>query len=53
MRVSEWIARHPGAAVTVTPDDALESLLDRILGGPCLRDLYVADEQGRLVGHLS
>jgi len=54
MKVELWLARHPGTAVTVQPEDSLERVLDYLLDAPsCLRDLYVVDREGRLSGHIS
>ncbi len=54
MKVSSWLARHPGTAATVQPDDSLSIVLDRLLDAPCcLRDLYVVDRYGHLAGHIS
>ena len=53
MRVSEWISKHGDAVVTVPPDAALRDVMKRVLQEPCLRDVYVADSDGRLLGHIS
>ena len=54
MKVSLWLQRNPGAAVTVQPDDSLETVLDHLLDAPCyLRDIYVVERDGRLAGHIS
>lgn len=53
MNVAEWIEAHPGSAITVPPDLGLDELLDRLLREPCLRDLYVVDGNGRVLGHIS
>jgi CBS domain-containing protein len=52
MKVSEWIARHPGRPVTVAPDATLEEMVDCLLDQPGVREIYV-EEGGRLVGRLS
>ncbi len=53
MKVAEWLRLHPQDTATLGPDWPLERILDRLLATPGLRDLYVADAQGRLLGHIS
>ncbi len=53
MKVGDWIKRYPGQAITVAPDSSLEMIIDRLLAEPCLRDIYVLSEEGRVLGHLS
>jgi CBS domain-containing protein len=53
MKVREWIAHHPGRLITVDPQSAFESALDLLLETACLRDVYVVDDDGRPLGHLS
>lgn len=53
MKVSEWLARHEGAIVTVRWGSSLETVLEHLLAESCLRDVYVVGEDGRLVGHIS
>ena len=53
MKVAEWLRLHPGDTATLGPDWPLERILDRLLATPGLRDLYVADTKGRLLGHIS
>jgi len=53
MKISEWISRHPGRAITVPTDCSLNEIMDRMLAEECLRDIYVVDDNGQLVGHLS
>lgn len=53
MTVGEWIAQHPGLAVTVPDDWSLQQIVNRMLEEPYLRDLYVISENRRVVGHLS
>jgi CBS domain-containing protein len=53
MKVAEWIARRPARLATVAPDTPLAELADRLVAEPGLRDLYVVDEGGLVVGHIS
>lgn len=53
MKVKDWIQAHPGTALSVTPDASLDEVLDRLLAEPCLRDVWIVDDAGRVVGHLS
>lgn len=54
MKVAEWLEGHPAEAVTVMPEDTLETLLERLLAPSCcLRDLYVLLGDGSLAGHIS
>ena len=53
MKISEWISRHPGRAITVPTDCSLNEIMDRLLSEECMRDIYVMADNGQLVGHLS
>lgn len=53
MKVSEWLASHDNAIVTVHSDSPLATVAERLLAKTCLRDLYVVGDDGRLVGHIS
>jgi len=53
MRVSEWLDKHADDIVTVPPTAALTDVMSRLLDEPCLRDIYVAADDGRLLGHIS
>ena len=53
MTVGEWIAGTPGTVITVAPDACLDEIIDRLLAEPCLRDVHVLSEDGRVIGHLS
>ena len=53
MKVSEWLASHDSVIVTVHADSPLARVAERLLAETCLRDVYVVDENGRLVGHIS
>lgn len=53
MKVAEWINNHPDHVITVAPDCSLEEAMHQMLAEPCLRDIYVVSEDGRLIGHLS
>lgn len=53
MKVAEWMEAHPSGLVTLAPECTLDEALTRMLAGPCLRDLYVVDARGVLLGHLS
>ncbi|MDY6941664.1 MAG: CBS domain-containing protein [Pseudomonadota bacterium] len=51
--MADWIGDHPARVVTVVPDATVEQAADQMLSQPCLRDLYVVDQSGRVVGHVS
>ncbi|MEJ2483618.1 MAG: CBS domain-containing protein [Gammaproteobacteria bacterium] len=53
MKISEWIAQHQDAIVTVPPEASLREVMERLLQENCLRDVYVAGHDGRLLGHIS
>ena len=53
MKVSEWLDKHADNIVTVPPTAALTDVMCRLLDEPCLRDIYVAADDGRLLGHIS
>jgi len=53
MTVAEWIQKYPGLAVTVPPDTPQEELVDQMLAEPALRDIYVAGEDGVVLGHVT
>jgi CBS-domain-containing membrane protein len=53
MKVSEWLARYDGKAVTVRSGCAIAEVLEWLLAESCRRDLYVVDDDDRLLGHLS
>jgi len=53
MKVSEWIRNHRRSVIIALPDLSMEEVLDRFLAEPCLRDLYVVDDDHRLIGHIS
>ena len=53
MKVSQWLDKHADRIVTVPPTAALPEVMSRLLEEPCLRDIYVADKDGQLIGHIS
>jgi len=53
MKVSAWLDKHADRVVTVPPTAALVDVMCRLLDEPCLRDIYVAADDGRLIGHIS
>lgn len=53
MKVSTWLKAHPRALRTVARDAPVEEALARLLEDPSLRDVYVADDDGCLLGHVS
>lgn len=53
MKVDEWMRSHPVQVVTVRSDTSLEAAVDELMLGPSLRDVYVVDDDGVLLGHLS
>ena len=52
MKISEWISRHPGRAITVPADCSLNEAMNRMLAEECMRDIYVVADKGHLIGHL-
>jgi CBS domain-containing protein len=53
MKVSSWLDKHADRIVTVRPTASLSDVMCRLLDEPCLRDIYVAAPDGRLIGHIS
>lgn len=53
MKVAKWIRLYTGRPVTVAANSLLEDAVTRLLVEPVIRDLYVLDEQGALIGHIS
>jgi CBS domain-containing membrane protein len=53
MKVVDWLDQHPGADVAVDPDCPLETILKKMLDKPRVRDLYVVDGNGYVLGRLS
>ncbi|WP_455199048.1 CBS domain-containing protein [Kaarinaea lacus] len=53
MNVNQWITNHPRSAVTVPLNTSVEEAIDLMLAEPCARDVFVLDEIGKVVGHLS
>lgn len=53
MKVSDWIVKHPYEVITVTSNASTEEALDAMLAQPCARDIFVIDDDGKIVGHLS
>lgn len=53
MKVAQWIRTHPGPAVTVVADAPLRQVAKRLLAESHLRDLYVVDGRGEIIGRLS
>ena len=53
MNVRQWIDSHPHTAVTVNLNASVEQAIDMMLAESCARDVFVLDEAGRVVGHLS
>lgn len=64
MKVGEWLQRRAGAAgghapgtvpagvATVTAETTLEEAVDRLLRDEGTREVFVIDDDGRLIGHL-
>lgn len=52
MKVSEWLDLHPKKLEVVHPDCSVEEIIDRMLALPGLRDIYVSDPAGTLIGHI-
>ena len=53
MKVSDWLAQHPDVVVTVPADCPVDAVIARLLRETCLRDVYVVDGDGRLLGHIT
>jgi CBS domain-containing protein len=53
MKVSEWLKSHDSAIVTVSSGSPIDEVIARLLNQPCLRDVYVTADDGRLLGHIS
>lgn len=52
MRISDWLERYPVRGVTVTRDASLEEAARALLASPECRDVYVTDDEHRVIGHL-
>ncbi|MFP4251474.1 MAG: CBS domain-containing protein [Guyparkeria sp.] len=52
MKASDWLAAHPADGVTLSPEATLPEAAAMFLAHPEVRDLYVVDADGRVVGHL-
>lgn len=53
MKVAEWLEQHPHDLSTIHPDCSAETIIERLLEIPGLRDLYVTAPDGRLIGHIT
>lgn len=53
MNVAQWIQQFPGGARTVAPGAPLAEVIGRMLVEPALRDIYVVDTNGCVLGHIS
>ena len=53
MKVSDWLSKHPTHAGVVQEDWSLEQIMQKLLSNSRLNDLYVQDENHKVVGHLS
>jgi len=53
VKVNAWLTRHEGAPPTARADWTLEQAADALLARAGIRDLFVTDGDGRLIGHLS
>lgn len=54
MKVSEWLDQHPYQVMPVMPETTIEQMVDMLLAyRPFSTDLYVVDEKGLLLGHIS
>ena len=53
MRVSDWISQHPDTVVTVPESAGLDEILSLLVDNVAMRDAYVVDEDGRVIGHLT
>ena len=52
MKIADWLERHPVNGVTVGRDASLEEAARALLDEPECRDVYVTDNDGRVIGHL-
>lgn len=52
MKIAEWLKQHPVAGVTVRSGASLEAAASALLAVPESRDVYVTDDEDRVVGHL-
>lgn len=53
MRVADWLDQHPCELCQVSETAPLKDVLDALLQHDRLRDVYVTDAQGSVVGYLS
>jgi len=53
MTVYEWLEKHPNQPLTVALGTEAAEALATMLAEPCARDVYVIDEDNKIVGHLS
>ena len=53
MKVIDWLHAHPRTLVTVSANASVDDAIDRMLNETCVRDVFVLDQQGRIIGHLS
>jgi len=53
MKVSDWLLKHPTHAGIVHEDWSLEQIMQKLLSNSRLNDLYVIDDNNRVIGHLS
>ncbi len=53
MKVKEWLKRYERVPVTAAADWTLEQAANALLDRPGVRDLFLIDDQGRLIGHVS
>lgn len=52
MNVESWLQSHPDDPVLVYPDMELEALLAEVVTHPGVTELYVVDEEGRIIGRI-
>lgn len=53
MNVLDWINKHPRSIVTVSVEATIQAAAERMLQEPCVRDVFVINDEGKVVGHLS
>lgn len=53
MNVGEWVARDPGRELLVGPEADLDAMLEACLANEFVRDLFVVDDDRRVLGWIS
>jgi CBS-domain-containing membrane protein len=53
MKVHEWLKQYPKLGVTVAKHWALDEILTALLNTNDTREIFVIDEQKRVIGHIT